>query len=113
MQLIFKKAYGFCNPSILLDDIRRVLTNYGMRVKEVEKDGERAWKIAAEKEGVNVLAKLSYTSVPIKELPAFRSSGLSGYVSICEVELYSSGDEVFNEPFRRRFELGLFRAGGV
>ncbi|MEM2909959.1 MAG: hypothetical protein QXO01_02680 [Nitrososphaerota archaeon] len=113
MQLIFKKAYGFCNPSTLLDDIKRVLTNYGMYIKNIEKSGEQAWNIAAEKGDVSVLAKLSYTSLPIKEQPAFRSSGLSGYVSICEVELYSSGDDGFNEPFRRRFELGLFRAGGV
>ncbi|MEM0090972.1 MAG: hypothetical protein QXE40_02220 [Nitrososphaerota archaeon] len=113
MRLIFKKAYGFCNPSTLLDDIKRVLTNYGAHIKNIEKSGKQAWNVSAEKEGVNILAKLSYTSLPIKEQPAFRSSGLSGYISICEVELYSSGDENFNEAFRRRFELGLFRAGGI
>ncbi|MCS7136568.1 MAG: hypothetical protein RMJ14_05190 [Nitrososphaerota archaeon] len=113
MQLIFKKAYGFCNPSTLLDDIKRVLINYGAYIKNVEKSGEEAWNVAAEKDSVNILAKLFCTRLPIRELPAFRSSGLSGYVSICEVELYSDGDEWFNEPFRRRFELGLFRAGGV
>ncbi|MEM2909960.1 MAG: hypothetical protein QXO01_02685 [Nitrososphaerota archaeon] len=112
MKLLDVRTIHFVRPEVILDDVKRVLNALGIAF-DVKEEEELSWTIAGKKDNNEVKIKITCKLVPFKSiLGVERSLMIIDPAPITTIETYSTGDAEFNEKFKRRLELGLFRAGG-
>lgn len=117
MKLLFKASYGFYNPETFKYDVKRVLKAMNIEIEEERALDKNSWRIKGKHGSFNVLVLLKCEYLESKDIPAFKHSYVARMyydkIPYCDIELYSDGEDEFNEKLKRRMELGLFRAGGV
>lgn len=112
MKLLDVRTIHFVPPEVILDDVKRVLKALSLDF-DVKEEGKLSWTVSGRKDDKEVRIKITCKLVPFKSiLGVDRSLVMIDPAPITTIETYSTGDAEFNERFKRRLELGLFRAGG-